>query len=160
MYTMRKFGASSAPLSRHVWGMSDESDRGCLMNRIGDDFLTGEKTVSVGRSRRRFARRHATVHGQTHHKIAAGAGERLRGDSASGQSDSFTPFPPSSAAFNVLNARGDASGGGVGGRGVILGGPRTVTTPLCGVSYVHFSQQGTVLCVRGGAFRVEHRVVL
>ena len=91
---MRKSGASSAPLSRHVRGMSDESDRGCLMNRIGDDFLTGEKTVSVGRSRRRFARRHATVHGRTHHKIPAGAGESLRGDSAFSQSDSFAPSLP------------------------------------------------------------------
>ena len=44
-----------------------------------------------------------------------------------------------------------------------LGGPRTVATPFCGVSYVCFSQQahgGTALCVRDGAFRVEYRVML
>ena len=45
----------------------------------------------------------------------------------------------------------------------ILGGPRTVATPFCGVSYVCFSQQAhgvTMLCVRDGPFRVEYRVVL
>ena len=43
------------------------------------------------------------------------------------------------------------------------GGPRTVATPFCGVSYVCVSQQPhgeTVLCVRDGPFRIEYRVVL
>ena len=134
------------------------------MNRIGDDLLTGEKNVSVGRSRRRCARRFPTDRGRVYHEIAAGAGERLRGDGAISQADSFAPFPPSSTAFSVLiNTRGDASGGGVRGRGGIFGGPRTVATPLCGVPHVHFAQQahgGTVLCVRDAAFRVEYCVLL